>query len=256
MGLPDHDVFLTTADGVRLHAYFLRLTGEARARSAPTMLYFHGNAGNIGHLLFNAKHLLGIGCNVLMVEYRGYGRSEGRPSEAGLVLDAQAGLDFLAAQESIDTSRIIVFGRSLGGAVGIALAAANPGRLAALIVENTFTSVVDMVDVAMPLFSKFKFLCTNPWLSRERIGALQLPMLFISGLADELVPASHMAELYERARSSALKRLISFADGTHNDTWMCDGYFEALSGFVNGELANWLSQRDAASAAAGSAAPS
>ena len=89
----------------------------------PTVLYLHGNAGNIGHRLVNVQGLYNsIGCNVALVEYRGYGRSEGTPSEEGLCMDAQAALDFLLTRSDINTEKILVFGRSLGGAVAIDLA--------------------------------------------------------------------------------------------------------------------------------------
>ena len=89
----------------------------------PTVLYLHGNAGNIGHRLVNVQGLYNsIGCNVALLEYRGYGRSEGTPSEEGICMDAQAALDFLLTRSDINTEKILVFGRSLGGAVAIDLA--------------------------------------------------------------------------------------------------------------------------------------
>merc|ERR1719334_787978 len=117
--LPFENLFVTARDGTRLHLFLVKQEGEA-SKKVPTVLYLHGNAGNIGHRLHNVKGLHStIGCNVALVEYRGYGRSEGSPSEEGLYMDAQAALDFLQSRVHLATDRIIVFGRSLGGAVAV-----------------------------------------------------------------------------------------------------------------------------------------
>ena len=122
VGLPYENVFLETDDGVRITGYFVPQSLDRR-REAPTMLYFHGNAGNIGHRLNNVQAIYSYcGCNVLLLEYRGYGKSEGSPSENGMRLDAKAAMDYLLNREDVDSKKIIVFGRSLGGAVAIDLA--------------------------------------------------------------------------------------------------------------------------------------
>ena len=109
-------------DGTQLHLFLVKQPAE-KSRKVPTLLYLHGNAGNIGHRLLNVQGLYSsIGCNVALLEYRGYGRSEGTPSEEGLCMDAQAALDFLLTRNDINTEKIVVFGRSLGGAVAIDLA--------------------------------------------------------------------------------------------------------------------------------------
>ena len=115
-------IILIFRDGTQLHLFLIKQPGE-KSRKVPTLLYLHGNAGNIGHRLINVQGLYtSIGCNVALLEYRGYGRSEGSPSEEGLCMDAQAALDFLLSRDDIATDKIIVFGRSLGGAVAIDLA--------------------------------------------------------------------------------------------------------------------------------------
>ena len=109
---------------------------------------FHGNAGNIGHRIPIAKVLEeNIGCNVLMLEYRGYGLSTGDPNEAGINIDAQTALDYIRQQKETQGGQIIVFGQSLGGAVGIQLVAKNQeaGDVVGLVLENTFTSIRDMI---------------------------------------------------------------------------------------------------------------
>eukprot|EP01083_Nonionella_stella_P077449 211523_1 len=133
-GIPFDDVFLQTKDKVGIHAWLLKQTDT---KSAPTLLFFHGNAGNIGYRLNNAKALYQLGINVFLVEYRGYGNSEGIPSEAGLIKDSLAALEYLQGRTDIDSGSIMAFGRSLGGAVAIALAHSNSDALSGIILENT-----------------------------------------------------------------------------------------------------------------------
>ena len=164
---------------------------------------------------------------MLIVEYRGYGRSTGAPSEAGLQIDAQTALEYLHNRSDIDHRKIFVFGRSLGGAVAVDLAARNPDRLAALVVENSFTSVPDMVDIVLPALRYFKFLSRNQWSSEEKISAIQMPTLFLSGLMDELIPPSMMDRLHQ-ASGASQKEFITFSEGHHMDTWDQAGYYAAL----------------------------
>ena len=226
---------LEAPDGTPLHSFYI--PAAAGADTAPTVLFFHGNAGNIGHRLPNAYHLHRLGLNVMLAEFRGYGRSGGRPSQAAIEADTHVYLDWLLRQrDRLDTSKIIVFGRSLGGAAAIALAAARQDELYALVLENTFTSVSDMIDVLMPIFAPFKALCTNKWLSHERIPSLSLPILFLSGLQDELVPSHHMATLHSLAANPDRVTFVPFPNGTHNETWLEPGYFDALSKWIFTDL--------------------
>lgn len=115
LGLTFENVYIKSKDSTRLHMFFVKQPTEALAASAPTILYFHGNAGNIGHRLMNVKGLVQLlGCNVCLLEYRGYGHSDGSPNEEGFYLDAQAALDYLVGRPDIDQRKIVVFGRSLG----------------------------------------------------------------------------------------------------------------------------------------------
>ena len=114
-GLTFENVYIKSKDSVRLHVFFVKQTTDALTSTSPTVLYLHGNAGNIGHRLMNVKGLVQLlGCNVCLLEYRGYGHSDGTPTEEGLYLDAQAALDFLVGRPDVDPNKIIVFGRSLG----------------------------------------------------------------------------------------------------------------------------------------------
>ncbi|OTF69441.1 hypothetical protein BLA29_012184, partial [Euroglyphus maynei] len=179
-------------------------------------MYLHGNAGNIGHRLINAIEFYHrFHCNVLMVEYRGYGFSEGRPSENGLYQDALAAIQFLNSCRQIDSSKIVLFGRSLGAAVVIGLVDKINAdtqlahlRPMAMVIENTFTSVP---DISRHLFAQhthdgslwlMRFLRYMPdWFYKSRfnsidkISRITVPTIFISGLSDELIPPKMMVQL-------------------------------------------------------------
>jgi pimeloyl-ACP methyl ester carboxylesterase len=137
LGIAGEEVFLRTEDGVRIHAFWLPTPGATRA-----ILFLHGNAGNASHRLPNAAQLAALDTHVLLADYRGYGRSEGRPSEGGVYADARAALAHLTDERGVPEQRVIVFGRSLGGGVAVDLARGRP--LAGLILESTFTSLTDV----------------------------------------------------------------------------------------------------------------
>ncbi|KAA8534799.1 hypothetical protein F0562_029759 [Nyssa sinensis] len=239
------DVWLRSPDGVRLHAWFIKLFPDCRG---PTILFFQENAGNIAHRLEMVRIMLQrLQCNVFMLSYRGYGASDGYPSQHGITKDAQAALDHLIQRTDIDTSRIVVFGRSLGGAVGAGLAKNNPEKVAALILENTFTSILDMAGVLLPFLKWFiggsgskgprvlNYLVRSPWSTIDIIGQIKQPILFLSGLQDEMVPPSHMQILY--AKAAAHNRLCIFVDfptGMHMDTWLAGGdrYWRTIQLFL------------------------
>ena len=147
-GIADYeDLRIPTPDGEMLSAFFIRASNKCSAKSI-TILMFHGNAGNIGHRLPIAKVLQEhIGCNVFMLEYRGYGLSTGTPNEDGLMIDAQTGLDYIRQHEETKGGKITVYGQSLGGAVAIQLVAKNQeaGDIVGLILENTFTTIRKLI---------------------------------------------------------------------------------------------------------------
>ncbi|GFY66582.1 hypothetical protein TNIN_479521 [Trichonephila inaurata madagascariensis] len=244
-GLPGDSIFLKTEDGVKIHAFFIK-QDPSIVGQVPTILYFHGNAGNIGHRLPNAQGLYKYcKCNILLLEYRGYGHSDGTPSEEGLYLDAQAGMKYLLDVPYIDKGKIIVFGRSLGGAVAIDLLT-HPQyakHVLVLIVENTFTSIP---DVAKAMFSSklIDYLPTwtfkNQFLSLKKIKTVKRPSLFISGRADAIIPPRMMKKLLEIS-GSPIKRFQSYKYGTHNETWQCQGYYIGINMFIDDVL---LAQRE------------
>jgi len=244
------DVWLTSADGIRLHAWFIKLLPECRG---PTILFLQENAGNIAHRLEFIRILLQkLKCNVFMLSYRGYGASDGNPSQHGIIKDAEAALQHLLQRTDIDTSRIVVFGRSLGGAVGAALAKNNPEKVSALILENTFTSVLDMAGVLLPFLKWFiggtdskglrilNCLVRSPWNTIDLIDQVEQPILFLSGSRDEMVPPSHMRRLYEKAKRNLRCFFVEFPTGMHMDTWYVGGdrYWQTIHHFLVKELSN------------------
>eukprot|EP00128_Syssomonas_multiformis_P009264 Colp12_sorted_trinity150504_noHs@7167 len=201
--------------------------------SAPTMLYFHGNAGNIGHRLQNACEFFHhLRLNVLLLEYSGYGKSEGSPCESVLNEDAEAGLKYLLNREEINKDRIIVFGRSLGGAVAINLASKHPRSIMCLMVENTFVDIAEMGQIFFPWTDKVpRFYYKNLFDNRLHIQKVSTPTLLLSGRVDELIPPKMMDELYSLC-SARLKHIQYFADGMHNQTWLCSGYYSSIGSFL------------------------
>jgi hypothetical protein len=186
---------------------------EEFAATRPTVLMFHGNGGNHGHRIPLGKIFFGkMRCNVLMLSYRGYGHSEGTPSEKGLQVDAQTVLDYVHAHPQLAKTPIILYGQSIGGAVAIDLAYRNPKAITALVIENTFMSLPRLIPSAMPWLGPFSFLCHQKWESYLKAPKLPpgMPVLMLGGARDEVVPRSQMQELWaiirNRGRDAARSR--------------------------------------------------
>ncbi|XP_026190240.1 protein bem46, partial [Cyclospora cayetanensis] len=238
--LPYEDVYIRTRDGITLHGWILR---QPNAKHVPTFLYFHGNAGNIGFRLPNLELMFrAVGVNILIVSYRGYGYSEGSPTEEGVYTDAEAALDFILEETTVNRKDIFVFGRSIGGAVAIELARRRGDELRGVVVENAFTSLLEMLYIVFPFLSPFNLLVKAVqrmyMLNEEKIRSLTLPVLFISGRQDKLVPPSHMDLLFS-ACGARLKLREDVENGGHNDTWEVGGqsYYSKLRTFVEAALA-------------------
>ncbi|MHC5112044.1 MAG: alpha/beta hydrolase [Planctomycetota bacterium] len=206
LGMEFEDVFLTTADGVRIHGWFV-----PRQDASHTMLMFHGNAGNITHRLVSIRELHRLGFNVLMIDYRGYGRSEGAPSEQGLYLDADVALKHLVEDREIVPETIIFYGRSLGGAVSVELATRH--RPAAMVLECTFTRLADVAQLHYPLLP-VGLMLTHRFESIDRIDKVNCPVLIFHGSDDGLIPAALGRRLYEAA---APPKAFHKTPGGHND---------------------------------------
>lgn len=191
-GIKDfEELVIPTDDGEKLSAYYIRGPRGGK-NTGVTFLMFHGNAGNIGHRLPIARMLVNfIGCNVFMLEYRGYGASTGEPDESGLNMDAQTGLDYLRQRAETRDHKLIVYGQSLGGAVSVKLVAKNQerGDIAGLILENTFLSMRKLIPSVVPPAKYLTLLCHQVWPSDSILPNInKVPTLFLSGLQDEIVP--------------------------------------------------------------------
>ncbi|KAI5358479.1 Putative serine aminopeptidase, S33, alpha/Beta hydrolase [Septoria linicola] len=234
-GIEDYEeLSIPTPDGETLSAFLIRPSNRTQTRPI-TILSFHGNAGNIGHRLPIAKVLSqDLGCTTVMLEYRGYGLSTGNPNEKGLAIDAQTGLDYIRNREDLKGNKIIVYGQSLGGAVSIDLVTKNKGTgdIKGLMLENTFLSIAKMIPKAVPVAKYLTPLCHEYWRSEEMIPQItDVPILFLSGLRDEIVPPSHMKELFKLARTPRVMwKELPYGD--HNATVAEPGYFQFVEEFI------------------------
>jgi len=234
--MPFENVYINTSDGNRLHCWFIKGKDPESTKSRPTLLFFHANAGNMGFRLPNLKQLHDrVNVNIFILSYRGYGESTGSPTEEGLGIDCEAAFQYLRSRTDIDQGRIVIFGRSLGGACAIKVCSMHQGEVRGLILENTFTSISDMVDMLFPILKYMKrWILRMKWPSIDRIVSIANPILFISGRKDEVVPAHQMDRLYEAAVRSSDRRLKLVPTGSHNDTWAEGGvdYFNDIAKFV------------------------
>lgn len=226
---------IPTPDNESLHAYLLRAPSVALRKNI-TILMFHGNAGNVGHRLPIGKVLSeSLGCDVFMLEYRGYGLSTGSPDESGLAIDAQTALDYIRKLSELHDTKLVIYGQSLGGAVAIRLVEENQkeGDIAGVILENTFTSIRKLIPTAFPPAKYITRLCHQLWPSDETLPKItaDIPMLFLGGLKDEIVPAHMMKTLYDICKVN-LKVWRTFPNGQHNDTVAEPGYFDAIWAFL------------------------
>ncbi|XP_065652088.1 protein ABHD13 [Hydra vulgaris] len=235
LGVPYENLYIKTRDGITLNAIFLKQSGS-RLNIAPTIIMLHGNAGNIGHRFSLAQLLyMYTGSNIFLLDYRGYGKSDGMPSEKGFELDAIAAIEYLLSHSDIDHNKLVLYGSSLGGAVTFAVAFYKKymNLLFAIIVENTFTSIPDMARHLFILVNKLPSWCyKNKFPSIDRVAVITTPTLFLSGLADQLVPPKQMVQLYNSS-GACLKRIERFDAGSHNDTWQCNGYMDSINNFLN-----------------------
>ncbi len=228
IGLSYQTVQLKTADNITLSGWFVPAE-EAKG----VVLFFHGNAGNISHRLDSIQIFHKLGLSVFIIDYRGYGQSEGRPSEQGLYLDAEAAWAYLVEEQEVPPHHIVLFGRSLGGAVAARLAQQHsPG---ALILESTFTSVPDMAAELYP-FLPARQLVRNKYNTLERLADIDCPILVIHSPDDDIIPYHHGQTLFEAANEP--KDFLALQGG-HNEGFLAAGqtYTGGLETFINRHIA-------------------
>lgn len=226
LGIDASELRLSSEDGVALHAFFLPGQPAAGGRA---LLFLHGNAGNASHRLPNAAALARLGVDVLLLDYRGYGLSQGRPSRAGVVADARAALAYLIEVRGYPPERIVLFGRSLGGAVAVAVA--GDGPLGGLILESTFTSLRDMARTLAGPFGRL--FVRSGFDSLAAIPRVRAPLLFFHGDRDRIVAFELGRRLYEAAPEPKAFEVIPGAG--HNDTLEVGGihYRERIGRFLD-----------------------
>jgi len=218
------EAFFDTEDGNRLHGWFF-----PAEEGGPVLLHFHGNAGNISHRLDLVQPFLGKGFSVFLVDYRGFGKSSGRPSEPGLYKDGLAAWSYLVEKERIAPERIVLHGHSIGGAVAIEVALQKKVR--GLVIESAFTSTKDMART-MPLFALFASIFPAHYNNLEKIPRVSAPKLVIHGERDEIVPFAMGQKLFEAATDP--KFFYPVKDAGHNDVFIVGGekYFEIFADFA------------------------
>jgi fermentation-respiration switch protein FrsA (DUF1100 family) len=226
-GLAYDNVAFVTEDAVELHGWFVPGCGEV------TLLWFHGNTGNVGHRLENLRQLhQRLGISVFLFDYRGYGRSAGTPSEDGLYRDAEAALAYLRARPDVRDDRIVYFGRSLGGAVAVDLASRNSPH--GLILEAAFPSVDFMARHAYPFLPSWlvRIVLRARFDSISKITSVTAPVLMVHGERDSTVPVEAARKLLEAA--SEPKRLVVISGAGHTDVYEVGGdcYFDELASFL------------------------
>jgi len=226
-GLPYEDVRLTTGDGLGLHGWFI-----PAPQSRGTVLFLHGNAGNISHRIDSLQMFHRLGYSTFIFDYRGYGNSSGTPSEQGTYRDAEAAWRYLTEQQNIPSCRIVLFGESLGGAVASWLAARQ--KPAALVIASGFTSVPDLAQHFYP-YLPVRWLAHLRYDTRKNLRAVAVPVLIAHSPEDEIIPFEHGQALYAAANSP--KRFLELGGG-HNDgfIFMRESWVRELKDFLGGHV--------------------
>ena len=224
-GMDYETVRLKTDDGETLHGWWIPAADVSRG----TLLFFHGNAGNISGRLESVQQFHRLGLNVLIVDYRGYGQNTGAPSEQGLYRDAAACWEHLTAERGIAPEDVVVFGRSMGGGAATWLAARHtPG---ALILESVFTNVPDVGAHHYP-FLPVRALATNQFDNEARVAEIEAPKLFIHSREDRVVPFELGRRVYEAAAEP--KHFLEIQGG-HNDGFLVSSevYLDTIDDFLS-----------------------
>ncbi len=224
IGLDYEDVYIETGDGVMLHGWFIP------GRSSRVLLFFHGNAGNISHRLESIRQFENLGLSVFIIDYRGYGQSEGRTTEKGTYRDADAAWRYLIEDRGIVAKDIVIFGRSLGASVASRLAGQR--QPLALIVESSFTSVPDIAQELYPWLPA-RWLSRLNHATRDYVRDVRCPILIVHSRDDEIIPFHHGEAIFASANEP---RTLLGIRGTHNDGFLQDerAYLQGLGKFLTG----------------------
>ncbi len=227
VGLPYEDIQLKTSDGIDLHGWYI-----PAPQPRGTVLFLHGNAGNISHRLDSVRMFHRLGYSTLIFDYRGYGNSSGKPSEQGTYCDAEAAWRYLTEQRHIPSCRIVLFGESLGGAVGAWLAARQ--KPAALVIASGFTSVPGLGQQLYPYFP-IRLLARIRYDTRESLRSVAAPVLVAHSPQDDIIPFEHGRALF--AAANPPKQFLELAGG-HNDgfIFMRESWVKLLEDFLGKQM--------------------
>ncbi len=230
LGVPFEELRIPSGNGAErgeLYAWWI----PAEANNSPTVLYLHGNFRNIGYNLENALRFRALGCNLLLVDYRGYGKSTGgKPSETKVYEDAEAAWQYLLRQRGVKPQQAFIYGHSLGGAAAIDLAVRHP-EAAGLIAESTFTSMRAMGELKYGLLP-VGLLLNQRFESMQKIAQLKVPLLLIHGTWDQKVPAGMAKQLFEAAPQPRTLVLIEGGEHSNNGAVGWVEYRDAVSAFI------------------------
>ncbi len=223
VGFEFEDVELITDDGLKLNAWFI-----PASQPRGVVLFCHGNAGNISHRLESIAVFNSLNLSTFIFDYRGYGKSEGKPDEQGTYLDAKAAWKYLREKRGVNEKNIILFGRSIGGTIAAWLAGEE--KPSALILESTFTSVGELGREFYP-YLPVKLLSRYHYNAAEYVNKVNCPVLVVHSPDDEIVPYSHGLRLYEEANQP--KEFLQI-HGSHNEGFILSAqkYKEGLDAFI------------------------
>lgn len=222
VSIPFNDVYITTEDNVKINGWFIE-----NPKAKYTLLFFHGNAGNIGDRIDKLQFLYQTGLNIFIIDYRGFGKSQGRPSESGFYRDAFAAYDYLLNTLGISPDQIIIYGESLGTAIAVDISFHR--KVKALILEGAFSRGRDMAVKIYPFLPGFIF--SNSFDSLTKIKEISAPKLFIHSRDDEIVPFNLSKKLYEHAKEP--KEFLEI-QGDHNSAFLSSqqSYLFSISAFI------------------------
>ncbi|CCK67811.1 alpha/beta hydrolase KNAG_0A01220 [Huiozyma naganishii CBS 8797] len=229
--LPYSHVLLTSEEGIEIEGYDIRNTDED---STSTCLILCPNAGNIGYFIpIMETFYKEMGMSVFIFSYRGYGKSSGSPTEEGIKRDSDCVIDYITKDPFHSKKNLVLYGRSLGGAVAIYIAAKYPELVSAVILENTFLNVRKVIPYFLPYLKYVANFCRDMWDSETEIEHTShtTPFLFLSGSRDQIVDPAHMKKLRDLCPSRD-KEFHEFPNGFHNDTISEEGYWDTVKRFL------------------------
>lgn len=229
------DVWFAGASKARLHGWYV-CAARGEAERAPTIIYFHGNGGNVNSVGWLGATLAARGFNVLLFDYRGYGRSEGVvTNERGIYRDADAAYDYMVRERGVSPERLVLYGQSLGTTAAVDLAVRKP--CGAIILESGLSSASDMASLILPWVpvwvSRHQ---QNHFESAKKLERVRVPVLVVHGGLDRTIPVEQGYKLYDAA--SEPKRLIIIPEARHNDVMATGGkeYLDAVTDFIQTSL--------------------